>query len=155
MWVISTSVHVQSCLTLCDPMDCSPPGFSVHGILQARVLEWASSPGHLPNPGVKFTSSESPALSDRFLTTEPLMGSPLRILEPIALSFSRGSSRPRDRTCVSCISRLILYHWATRILLQLTFFCSASYNVTHLCWYAQRWFALLHCYMVFLCKRVP
>ena len=30
----------QSCLTLCDPMDCSPPGPSVHGILQARILEW-------------------------------------------------------------------------------------------------------------------
>ena len=29
----------QSCLTLCDPMDCSPPGYSVHGILQARILE--------------------------------------------------------------------------------------------------------------------
>ena len=34
----------QSCLTLCDPMDCSPPGFSVHGILQARILEWISRP---------------------------------------------------------------------------------------------------------------
>ena len=85
------------------------------------------SPGHLPNPGVKFTSSESPALSDRFFTTEPLMGSPLRILEPIAVSFSRGSSRPRDWTCVSCIIRWILYHWATRILLQLTFF--AQYHI--------------------------
>ena len=31
---------LQSCLTLCDPMDCSPPGSSVHGIFQARVLEW-------------------------------------------------------------------------------------------------------------------
>ena len=31
---------IQSCLTLCDPMDCSPPGSSVHGIFQARVLEW-------------------------------------------------------------------------------------------------------------------
>ena len=30
----------QSCLTLCDPMDCSLPGFSVHGIFQATVLEW-------------------------------------------------------------------------------------------------------------------
>ena len=45
-------VHVkslQSCPTLCDPMDCSPPGSSVHGILQARVLEWGL---HLlrPNP---------------------------------------------------------------------------------------------------------
>jgi len=30
----------QSCLTICHTMDCSPPGFSVHGILQARILEW-------------------------------------------------------------------------------------------------------------------
>ena len=38
----------QLCLTLCDPMDCSPPGSSVHGILQARILEWIAilfSPG--------------------------------------------------------------------------------------------------------------
>ena len=34
----------QSCLTLCDPMDYSPPGSSVHGILQARVLEWVAIP---------------------------------------------------------------------------------------------------------------
>ena len=59
------------CLTLCDPMDCSPPGSSVHGILQARVLEW------------------------------------------IAISFSRGSSWPRDWIRVSCIGRRVLYHWAT------------------------------------------
>ena len=32
----------QSCLTLCNPMDCSPPGSSVHGILQARILEWVT-----------------------------------------------------------------------------------------------------------------
>ena len=32
----------QSCPTLCDPMDCSPPGSSVHGILQARILEWGA-----------------------------------------------------------------------------------------------------------------
>ena len=36
------SVCVQSCLTLCDPVDCSPPGSSVHGILQARILEWVA-----------------------------------------------------------------------------------------------------------------
>ena len=35
---------VQSCPTLCDPMDCSPPCSSVHGILQARVLEWVAMP---------------------------------------------------------------------------------------------------------------
>ena len=33
---------LQSCPTLCDPMDCSPPGFSIHGIFQARVLEWGA-----------------------------------------------------------------------------------------------------------------
>ena len=33
---------LQSCLTLCDPMDCCPPGFSVHGILQTRTLEWGA-----------------------------------------------------------------------------------------------------------------
>ena len=34
----------QLCLTLCDPMDCSPQGSSVHGILQARILEWVAMP---------------------------------------------------------------------------------------------------------------
>ena len=65
-------VCVQSCPTLCDPMDCNPPGFSVHGIFQARILEW------------------------------------------VAISYSKGSSQPRDQTCISCIScisRQILYHY--------------------------------------------
>ena len=34
----------KSCLNLCDSMDCSPPGFSVHGILQARIVEWVAIP---------------------------------------------------------------------------------------------------------------
>ena len=52
---------VQLCLILSDLMDCSPPGSSVHGILQARILEWLPfpSPGDLPNPGIK---PRSPAL---------------------------------------------------------------------------------------------
>ena len=62
----------QSCPTLCDPMDCSPPGSSFHGIFQARVLEWG------------------------------------------AISFSRGSSRPRDRTRVSWIPGRCFNLWATR-----------------------------------------
>ena len=53
---------LQSCSTLCDPMDCSPPGSSTHGLFQARILEW------------------------------------------VAISFSRGSSQPRDQTWVSCTS---------------------------------------------------
>ena len=52
----------QSCPTLCNPIDCSLPGSSIHGIFQARILEWA------------------------------------------AISFSRGSFRPRDRTWVSHIA---------------------------------------------------
>ena len=40
----SESEVIQSCPTLCDPMDCSPPGSSVHGIFQARVLEWGAIP---------------------------------------------------------------------------------------------------------------
>ena len=45
----------QLYLTLCDPMDCSPPGSSIHGILQVRVLEWAAfrSPEDLPKPGME------------------------------------------------------------------------------------------------------
>ena len=35
---------LQACLTLCDPMDCASPGSSVHGILQARILEWVAMP---------------------------------------------------------------------------------------------------------------
>ena len=34
---------LQSCLTLCDPMGCSPPGSSLHGVLQARILEWVAT----------------------------------------------------------------------------------------------------------------
>ena len=52
----------QSCLTLCDSMDCSPPDDSVHGIFQARILEW------------------------------------------VAISYSRGSPLPRDWTRISCDS---------------------------------------------------
>ena len=43
MKVKSQSEDTQSCPTLCDPMDCSPPGSSVHGIFQARVLEWSAT----------------------------------------------------------------------------------------------------------------
>ena len=56
--------------TLCNPMDCSPPGSSVHGILQARILEW------------------------------------------VAIPFSRGSSRSRDWTWASCIAGKFFTVWA-------------------------------------------
>ena len=51
----AAAASLQSCPTLWDPMDCNPPGSSVHGILQARELEWLPfpSPGDLPNSGVE------------------------------------------------------------------------------------------------------
>ena len=65
-----TSEVAQSCWTLCDPMDCSLPGSSLHGILQARILEWAaiSSPGDLPDSGIEH---RCPALPADTLTSEP------------------------------------------------------------------------------------
>ena len=68
----NNSKVAQSCPTLCDPMDYSLPGSSVHGLFQARVLEW------------------------------------------VAISFSRGSSWPRDRTWVSSIADRRFTIWATR-----------------------------------------
>ena len=58
------------CVTLCDPVDCSPPGSSVHGISQARTLEWVAfpPPGNLPNPGMEPASLVSPALAGGFFT---------------------------------------------------------------------------------------
>ena len=60
---------LQSCPTLCDPMDCSLPGSSVHGILQARIQEDPPSPGDLPYPGTEPMSLMSPALAGGFFTT--------------------------------------------------------------------------------------
>ena len=59
----------KSCLS-CHSMDYSPPGFSVHGISQARILEWVviSYSSNLPNPGIK---PACPALADGFYSTEP------------------------------------------------------------------------------------
>ena len=63
----------QSCPTLWKPLDCSPPGPSVHGIFQARILEWVTipSPGDLPDPGIKPMSPVSPALEVDSFPTEP------------------------------------------------------------------------------------
>ena len=62
---------LQSCLTLYDSMDYSLRGSSVHGILQARILEWVACPppGDLPNPGTEPTSLMSPTLAGGFFIT--------------------------------------------------------------------------------------
>ena len=64
-------MNSQSCLTLYDPRDCSPPGASVRGIFQLRTLEWVSisfSRGS-SQPRVQTTSLASPALAGRFFTS--------------------------------------------------------------------------------------
>ena len=72
---------LQLCLTLCNPMDCSPPGSSVHGILQARILEWVAiiPPGDLPDLGIEARSLMSSALPAGFLPLVP-PGEPLHRL---------------------------------------------------------------------------
>ena len=69
---IYVCVYAQSCQTLFDPMDCSLPGSSVHGIYQTRILEQVAiffSRGNLPDSGIKPTSLMFPALAGRFFTT--------------------------------------------------------------------------------------
>ena len=67
------SLRAESCLTLCDPMDCSPQGSSHYGIFQVTILEWLPfpPPGDLPNPGIKSPPLVSPALTGRCFTTVP------------------------------------------------------------------------------------
>ena len=62
----------QLCLTLCDPMVCSPPGSSVHGVFQARILQWVT----MLTPGDSGIEPGSPALQVDSLPSEPL-GSPI------------------------------------------------------------------------------
>ena len=59
--VKSESEVAQSCPTLCNPMDCSPPGSSVHGIFQARVLEWGA---------IAFSNVEKRERNDFFLRVQ-------------------------------------------------------------------------------------
>ena len=66
---MGTNVKVaQSCLTLCDPMNYSLPGSSVHGILQVRILQNTPCPGDLPKPGIE---PQSQALKADSLSSEP------------------------------------------------------------------------------------
>ena len=73
-------------LTLCEPMDCSPPGSSVHGISQAKY--WSGLPflGDLPDTGIKPASLASLALADRFFTSAP-PGKPIPLETPLNKQF--------------------------------------------------------------------
>ena len=76
----------QSCPTLCDPMDCSPPGSSIHGILQARVLEWVSISFSISPPSARVSLILG---SSRFPTTHCLPASfPLSLATSLLSFFS-------------------------------------------------------------------
>ena len=141
------AVQSLSCIQLCDPMDYSPSGSSVHGVLQVRLWEWVS----ISYPRWSSWSRDWTRISCtgrwvlyRWATREaqwnmlccakslqlcPTLCNPIdwsppgssvhgifkaRILEQIAISFSRRSSWARDQTNVSWIGRRILYHWGTK-----------------------------------------
>ena len=53
----------QACLTLCNHMDCSLPVSYVHGLFQARMLEWVLTPGDLPDPGIDPAFLVAPVLA--------------------------------------------------------------------------------------------
>ena len=132
----------ESCPILCDSMDCSPPGSSVHGILQPRIREWvaisfsrgsfqlrvwtwvsciagrffivwATREAHrLYNLKVKVNQS-CPTLCDPTdCTVHGILQA--RVLEWVAFPFSRGSSQPRDWTQVCHIAGGFFTSWATR-----------------------------------------
>ena len=69
---------LQSCLTLCDPMNSNPPGSSVHENPQAKILSELAcpSPGNLPNPGIEPATLMSPILAGRFFTTSATWETP-------------------------------------------------------------------------------
>ena len=71
---------LQSCPTLCNPMDCGPPGSSVHGLFQVRKLKWVAMPfsRDLSDPGIKPASLTSPVLAGRFFTTSTIQESAIR-----------------------------------------------------------------------------
>ena len=103
---------LQSCPTLCDPTDCSLPGSSVHGILQAGILEWVAVPS-MRGFSQPMDRTQVSCIVGRFLTTWGTREAP-RILEWVAYPFSRESSPPRNRAKVSCTAGRFFTSWATR-----------------------------------------
>ena len=93
----------QSCLTLCDSVD-----YTVHGILQARILEWVAFPFSRGSSQPRDWTQVF-RIAGRFFTT--WARSP-RILERVAYPFSRESSQPRNWTGVSCRADGFFTNWA-------------------------------------------
>ena len=96
----------QSCQILCDPMDCGPPGCSVHGIFQARI-HILPPPEDLPGPGFEPQSLASPALAGGFFTTV-LPGKPISLLTYCNASLSTVSV-PLIMGKMVCIGEISLF----------------------------------------------
>ena len=93
----------KSFQTLCDPVDCSPPGSSVHGILQARILEWVAMPSFKGSSQLGDQTRSPTLLADFFLPFEP-PGKPKNTGVGSLFLLQGESSQPRNQTGVSCIA---------------------------------------------------
>ena len=91
---------------------CNPIDYTVHGILQARILEWVAFPFSRGSSQPRDRTQVS-HIAGQILYQLSHQGSP-RILEWVAYPFSSGSSWPRNRTRVSCIRGRFLTNWAIR-----------------------------------------
>ena len=81
-------VGAQSCLTLCNPVDCSAPGFSTHGIFWSGLP--FPTPGDNPDPGIEPVSLASPALAGNSLPLAPPQKPSSPLLRPAAQKWSPG-----------------------------------------------------------------
>ena len=98
-----------SCVRLCNPMDCSLLGSSVHGILQARILVSVAIPFCRGSPKQGLNRGLQHC---RWILYQLSHQESPRILEWVACPFSRGSSWPRNRTRISCIAGGFFTNWA-------------------------------------------
>ena len=105
-WCVS--LVTQPCPTLCDSIDCSPSGFSVHGILQARIPEWVVMPFSKGFSQPRDPTQVSPIASGFFTVWNH------KILEWVVYPFLRASFQSRNQTGVSCIAGGFFISWATR-----------------------------------------
>ena len=99
---VHAAKSLQSCPTLCNPMDCSPPGSSVHGILQARILEGCHAllQGDLPNPGIELAYLLSPALAGGFFTTSATWEALARCSQAVSTSLNMDIPRRGRRVLI-------------------------------------------------------
>ena len=100
MFLTTCAKSLQSCLTLWDPMDCSPPDSSAHGILQARILEWVAMPSSKGS-----SQPRSPALQVESLPSEP----PRKLPNKGSLSLLQRIFLAQELSCGLLHRRQILY----------------------------------------------